>query len=78
MGELGASLRYFSGEDCDWREYRRWKLWAVNRMRTMDKLAEDSRGSFLWTLLQGPALEVVEHLKEEEYHKAGEIGRAHV
>lgn len=37
----------------------------------MDKLAEDSRGSFLWTLLQGPALEVVEHLKEEEYHKAG-------
>lgn len=66
MGELGASLRYFSGEECDWREHKRWKMWAVNRMRTMDKLLEEARGSFLWTLLYGQALEVVERLKESE------------
>ena len=40
-------------------------------MRTMDKLAEDSRGSFVWTLLSGRALEVIEHLKESDYQVKG-------
>ena len=40
-------------------------------MRTMDKLGEEARGSFIWTLLSGRALEVVEHLKEEDYQKKG-------
>ncbi|CAK9075558.1 unnamed protein product [Durusdinium trenchii] len=69
--EAGTSLRYFSGEDCDHREYRRWKQWALNKMRTMDKLPEEARGSFLWTLLTGRALEVVEHLKESDYQVKG-------
>ena len=69
--EAGTSLRYFNGEDCDHREYRRWKQWVVNKMRTMDKLAEDSRGSFVWTLLSGRALEVIEHLKESDYQVKG-------
>ncbi|CAK9116539.1 unnamed protein product, partial [Durusdinium trenchii] len=69
--EAGTSLRYFSGEDCDHREYRRWKQWVVNKMRTMDKLDEAARGSFIWTLLSGKALEVVEHLKEEDYQVKG-------
>eukprot|EP00435_Cladocopium_sp_Y103_P043039 s1396_g12.t1 len=55
MSELGSSMRC-SGDDCDWREYRRWKLWAKNRMRAMDKLPKDARGSFIWTLLSGKAL----------------------
>lgn len=67
MSELGASLRYFSGEDCNYREYRRWKQWCKNKMRVTEKLSAEARGSFVWTLLQGRALEVVEHLKEEEY-----------
>ena len=71
MSELGASMKYFSGEDCDFREYRRWKLWTTNRMLTMDKLPKEARGSFVWTLLQGKALEVVEHLKPEQYQVAG-------
>ena len=37
----------------------------------MDKLTKESRGSFVFTLLQGRALEVIEHLKPEEYQKEG-------
>lgn len=40
-------------------------------MRVMDKLTKESRGSFVFTLLQGRALEVIEHLKPEEYQKEG-------
>ena len=72
MSELGASMRYFNGgDDVDHREYRRWKQWAINKMNVMDKLPAAARGSFVWTLLQGRALEIVEHLKEEEYQKEG-------
>lgn len=69
--ELGNSMKYFSGKHTDWREYRRWKQWAQNRMMTMDKLHKEARGSFVWTLLQGKALEVVEHLKPEKYQVDG-------
>ena len=71
MAEFGASMKYFSGDDCDYREYRRWKQWAINKMRVMDKLPKEARGSFIWTLLQGRALETVEHLSEAEYQKEG-------
>ena len=37
----------------------------------MDKLPEEARGSFIWTLLSGKALEVVEHLKETDYQVKG-------
>ena len=37
----------------------------------MDKLPKSARGSFVWTLLQGSALEIVEHLKKDEYQKEG-------
>ena len=69
--ESGSSLKYFNGDDCDWKEYKRWKQWATNKMRVMEKLPKESRGSFIWTLLQGRALETVEHLKEEEYQREG-------
>ena len=71
MAEMGASMKYFSGDDCDYREYRRWKQWAVNKMAVMDKMERKARHSFIWTLLQGKALEVVEHLKEAEYQCEG-------
>ena len=75
MAEPSSGLRYFTGgsngEEVDYREYRRWKQWCVNKMLVMDKLPKAARGSFVWTLLQGRALEVVEHLKEEEYQKEG-------
>ena len=37
----------------------------------MDKLPEEARGSFIWTLLSGKALEVVERLKESDYQVKG-------
>ena len=40
-------------------------------MAVMEKLPKTARGSFIWTLLQGRALETVEHLKDEEYQKEG-------
>ena len=71
MAEAGHGYKYFAGDDCDHREYRRWKQWCLNKMAVMDKLPKEARGSFVWTLLQGRALETVEHLKDEEYQKEG-------
>ena len=71
MAEGGHGLKYFSGDDCDHREYARWKQWVKNKMAVMDKLPKEARGSFVWTLLQGRALEIVEHLQEADYQKEG-------
>ena len=67
-GDAGP-LRYFSGENEDGREYKRWKTWVKNKLLTLDKLPESSRGAFVYTLLNGKALEAVEHLEPEEYQK---------
>ena len=45
---------------------RRWKLWTTNHMVIMGLLPKEAQGSFIWTLLQGQTLEVVEHLKPEQ------------
>ena len=67
--DSGASLKFFSGDDCDHREYKRWKQWA--QILVMDRLPEDARGAFIWTLLHGKALEVVEHLTRDQYQVEG-------
>ena len=69
--DSGNSLKYFSGEDVDYREYKRWKQWAQNKMLVMDRLPKTARGAFIWTLLQGKALEVVEHLITDQYQIEG-------
>ena len=72
MAEIIASLKYFSGgDDMDHREYKRWKQWGINKMNVMEKLPREARGSFVWTLLQGRALEIVEHLSDSDYQKEG-------
>ena len=70
-GGGSGGFRYFSGEDEDPKEYRRWKLWLTNKLLTMEKLERKAYASFLITLLQGKALEAVEHLQPEEYQKEG-------
>ena len=67
----GGSIRCFSGEDEDVKEYRRWKTWVQNKLLTLDKLPKAARGSYIYTLLSGKALETVEHLKAEDYQKEG-------
>ena len=69
--EGGPAMKYFSGDDGDHREYRRWKQWVQSKMLTMDKLPKEARGAFIFTLLQGRALEVVEHLDATDYQKEG-------
>ena len=64
-------MRYFSGDNGDPREYRRWKQWVQSKIMTMEKLPKAAYGAFIFTLLQGKAMEVVEHLKESEYQKEG-------
>ena len=67
----GGSVRCFSGENEDFKEYRRWKPWLVSKFATLGKLPKEARGSYLFTLLQGKALECVEHLEPSEYQKEG-------
>eukprot|EP00435_Cladocopium_sp_Y103_P035287 s382_g9.t1 len=67
----GGGVRYFSGESEDYREYRRWKLWLVNKFQTLDKLPKEARGSYLFTCLSGKALETVEHVDPSTYQKDG-------
>jgi hypothetical protein len=66
-------VRQFSGEAECGKEYKRWKLWMSNKLLTLDKLAVEARGPYLFTLLTGKALEAVEHVPPEEYQvKDGE------
>ena len=67
----GGSVRCFSGDNADHKEYRCWKLWLVNKFATRDKLPKSARGSYLFTLLKGKALETVGHLDPSEYQKEG-------
>ncbi|CAE7233864.1 GIP [Symbiodinium natans] len=58
------SLKRFNGEEDDpGRQLRRWRAWAEAKMYTMDKLTNKQQGPFLYTLLDGKALEAVEHLE---------------
>lgn len=70
-GELSGGYRIFSGEAEDYKEYRRWKLWITNKLRTLDKLTEENYGSYIMTCLSGKALETVEHLAPDKYQKVG-------
>ena len=38
-------------------------------MNTMEKFPKEIWGSFVWTLLQGRVLEIVEHLSASDYQK---------
>ena len=54
--------RRFSGESLDPQEYGRWRLWALAKMASMKDLASTQRGPYVFCLLDGLALETVEHL----------------
>eukprot|EP00435_Cladocopium_sp_Y103_P028482 s443_g7.t1 len=69
--ESGGGYRIFSGESEDHRDYRRWKLWISNKLRTLDKLGKENYGSYIFTCLSGKALEAVEHLELSQYQCEG-------
>ena len=71
-GSADGSTKMFSGENEDGKEYRRWKTWVINKLLTLDgKVSAKARGAYVYTLLQGKALECVEHLDPSEYHVEG-------
>ena len=60
----GSSMgqRRFSGESLDPKEYRRWRLWALAKMASTKDMTPTHRGPYVFCLLDGLALETVEHL----------------
>lgn len=78
-GETSGHRR-FNGESLDPREFRRWRLWAEAKMASTKDMAPTHRGPFVLCLLDGVALEAVEHLtldrlKEEngEINTSGQL-----
>ena len=60
-------LRRFSGDDDDaGKQLKRWKLWCQAKMLTVKDLQKSQRGPWIYTLLEGSALESVEHLTLED------------
>ena len=57
-----GQFKRFSGESLDGKELKKWKLWAQAKMAATRDLASKQRGPWVFTLLDGLALETVEHL----------------
>lgn len=67
-----TGLRTFSGDSEDSREYKRWRTWVTNKMLTLgEKMPDNAKGAYVYTLLAGKALECVEHLEPSVYQKTG-------
>ena len=62
---------YFSGDNEDALEYRRWRAWVTNKLLTLGKLPKSATDAFVFTLLTGKALECVEHLEPSSYQVEG-------
>ena len=63
----GQSGRYkrFSGASLDGKELRKWRLWCEAKMASQKDMELKQRGPWVFTLLDGLALEAVEHLTIE-------------
>ena len=63
-------LKRFSGEEEDaGKQLKRWKAWALAKQLTVKDLQKTQRGPWLFTLLDGRALEACEHLRLEDISK---------
>ena len=59
---MGGQFRRFNGDNLDGKAYRQWKLWAKAKMMATKDLTKAQKGPFVFCLLDGTALEAVEHL----------------
>ena len=60
-------IKRFDGSDEDsGKQLRRWKAWTQAKMATMKDFSNKQAGPWLFTLLDGKALDAVEHLTLEE------------
>ena len=64
-------LKRFSGEDADdsGKQLRKFRSWAEAKLVTMKDISEKQKGPWIFTLLDGKALEAVEHLSLEDMMK---------
>ena len=64
-----GAVKRFSGDGILKKEYRRWKKWAKSSMATHPACRTDeaAKGPWIYTLLDGSALEAVDHLDFEDY-----------
>ena len=60
-----AQWKRFNGENLDGKEYRKWRLWVEAKMAAAKDLTPKQRGPFVFCLLDGLALETVEHVTLE-------------
>ena len=74
--EEKSHTKRFSGEDLDGREYRRWRLWVEAKLASMKDMAATQRGPYVFCLLDGLAMESVEHLSLENLKQ--ENGDKHI
>ena len=58
----GGQYKRFSGESLDGRELRKWRLWCEAKMASLKDFDKKQKGPWVFTLLDGLALETVEHL----------------
>ena len=60
-------LKRLNGEDDDsGKQLRRWKAWAQAKMITMKDFTDKQKGPWIYTLLDGKALDAVEHLTGDD------------
>ena len=71
-------MKRFSGDDGDdaGKQLRKFKNWAEAKLVTMKDMSDKQRGPWIYTLLDGRALEAVEHLTLENLMK--ETGADHL
>ena len=63
-------FKRFNGEDDDaGKQLKKWKAWAEAKMATQKDFTAAQRGPWIYTLLDGKALEAVEHLSLEDLMK---------
>ena len=60
-----AQWKRFNGENQDGKEYRKWRLWVEAKMASAKDISDKQRGPFVYCLLDGVALEAVEHVSLE-------------
>lgn len=65
-GDAGGQFKRFSGNDLDGKAYRQWKTWAQAKIMAMKDVSKAQRDPFVDCLLDGLALECVEHLKLDD------------
>eukprot|EP00435_Cladocopium_sp_Y103_P016924 s2219_g4.t1 len=71
-----GQFKRFSGENLDGKELKKWKLWAQAKMAATKDLTGKQKGPWVFTLLDGLALETVEHLTLEQLVE--ENGDSHI